>query len=144
MKRRHFIKNSCTACVGSMIGISALSLLESCASGKIVKQDPNSADKNIIVVDKTAFAENEKYIIVRPINLKYDILLYKNSETQYTALYLQCTHYDNPVFANKKELFCPTHGSKFNFDGQVIQDPANTPLKKFNTSITEKQIKINL
>ncbi len=141
MQRRKFLKTSCTVCVGTLAGITAISLLESCATGKIVKSEISN---DTITIALSEFEQGKSYIIVRNSNLTYDILLNKINETSYKALLMQCTHYDNPVFANSKEIFCPSHGSKFDFNGNVKQEPATTSLKTYKTELKDQIITIFL
>lgn len=128
-------------CIGAMAGISALTLLESCASGKILKLEPQN---NVLTVLKSEFTAEQNIVMLRTNQLNFDVLLYKKSETEYSALLMQCTHYDNPVFANKKEIFCPSHGSTFTFEGKVLKEPATQNLKTYKTQIDHNSIKINL
>ena len=141
MERRDFIRKSCTLCLGAMAGISVLTLAESCASGKIVKRE---AQDNKITVAVTDFGPEDPFIIVRAQSLSFDILLHRNQDDSYNALYMQCTHYDNPVYANKKEIFCPSHGSKFDFNGHVTKEPATRNLKQFRTEKNNQDIIIYL
>ncbi|MBI4943117.1 MAG: Rieske (2Fe-2S) protein [Actinobacteria bacterium] len=45
-----------------------------------------------------------------------------------TAVSAVCTHQGTTVAAASGELDCPSHGSKFGFDGAVKNGPATTPL----------------
>lgn len=141
MERRDFIRKGCVFCAGAIAGISLLTLAESCATGKIVKKE---AHDNKITVAVTDFAPEESFVIVRAQSLSYDILLHRNQDDSYNALYMQCTHYDNPVYANKKEIFCPSHGSKFDFNGNVTKEPATRNLKQFRTEKNNQDIIIYL
>lgn len=141
MERREFIKGGCKACMAVMAGVSIASFLESCATGRIVKTEIKD---NRIIVLKSEFIPENKFVMVRASTLSYDIMLYKVSETQYNALLMQCTHYDNPVYANNREIFCPSHGSKFDFNGKVTQEPATTNLKSYKTEIGNDAITIIL
>ncbi len=128
-------------CVGVIAGISALSLLESCASAKIIKKE--ILDEKISV-STSDFEAGKSYIIIRNNNLSFDILLNKNTDNSYKALLMQCTHYDNPVYASNKEIFCPSHGSTFDFNGNVKKEPATLPLKSYRTELLENTITIHL
>jgi len=141
MERRGFIKQSCTVCMGLMAGVSIVTLMDACATGKIVKSE---ALDNKISVNISEFKPEQSFIIVRASSLNFDILLHKDSDTAYTALLMQCTHYDNPVFANNKEIFCPSHGSKFDFSGKVLKEPATQNLKHYKTELNTSIITIFL
>ena len=45
-----------------------------------------------------------------------------------TAVSAVCTHQGTTVAAASGELDCPSHGSKFGFDGAVKNGPATSPL----------------
>ena len=141
MERRHFIKQSCTVCMGLMAGVSVITLMDACATGKIVKSE---AVNNQISVNVSEFKPEQSFVLVRASTLNFDILLHKDSDTSYTALLMQCTHYDNPVFANNKEIFCPSHGSKFDFSGKVLKEPATQNLKTYKTELNNSVITINI
>ncbi len=60
--------------------------------------------------------------------------VYKKSDTETTAVSPVCTHMGCEVQWNNtdKTWDCPCHGSRFNVDGSVKQDPATKPLSKLN------------
>lgn len=140
MKRRSFIKQSCLSCAGLLAGGTILSLMESCSPMPAFNV-PNKTMS--IEVPKTKFIEN-KTLIVRTPWLSNDILLVKKSETEYTALYMKCSHEDQILSATESGLYCSAHGSVFDLDGNVKKEPATNPLRKFKTEITDNQIIINL
>ncbi len=125
--------------MGVMAGVSIITLMDACATGKIVKVE---AVNNQLSVNVSDFKPEQSFVLVRASSLNYDILLHKDSDTAYTALLMQCTHYDNPVFANNKEIFCPSHGSKFDFSGKVLKEPATQNLKQYKTDINNGIITI--
>ena len=141
MKRRSFIKHSCMVCAGMAAGASVLTLFEGCATAKILKV--NVVNK-VINVDATLCNELQKTLVLRTDDLEYDVLLYYLSNANYSAVLLKCTHYDNPVFVNNKEVFCPSHGSKFDYTGKVLTEPATQALKTFKVNLDNQTIKINI
>lgn len=135
--RRNFIKNTCIACTGAAFGAS---VLQSCSSIKTV----NSAiANNMMTVLKTEFA-TVTTMKVRNLQLPYDILLVKENETNYYALYMQCTHEDNAVYTDGSKINCPSHSSQFDMKGEVLEGPAIRALKRFRTEQTETNINIYL
>lgn len=141
MQRREFIKTSCINCA-AIIGVSSLAtLLNSCASLPIIKTD--SKEKTILI-PQLSFQENQNLLIVKNSNLEFDILLVKKKDNNYNALYMQCSHQSQPLTANKSGLFCASHGSSFDLEGNVIVQPATQPLRKFKTEIENNNIKIYL
>ena len=74
----------------------------------------------------------------------YNIGLKKENDGTYTALLLRCTHADNQLIPAGNGFKCTLHGSTFNSEGQVTQGPAERPLKRYQTEITNDSITIHL
>ncbi|MCX6186088.1 MAG: Rieske 2Fe-2S domain-containing protein [Bacteroidetes bacterium] len=138
MERRSFIKKSCITCGGIMALGTSFSFLESCASMPVFKA--SESDRIISVpIDKFLISNT---VLVRTAWLSYDVLLVKKSEEIFNAIYLKCSHQDNILSATKTGLFCTTHGSIFDLDGNAMKEPAIDPLKKFKTVINNNTIDI--
>lgn len=131
------MKDSCIACASGTLLSFAFS---SCSSLPVFKTD---LAKQTVDVPLSQFAESN-LVVVRDMQTPYDILLVKKSETDYNAIYMKCSHRENPVSATKTGLYCPEHGSTFDLDGNVTKEPAPAPLKKFKTVIKESIITIDL
>ena len=128
-------------CAGMAAGVSVLTLFEGCATAKILKV---TVFNKVINVDASLCNELQKTLVLRTDDLEYDVLLYYVSNANYSAVLLKCTHYDNPVFVNNKEVFCPSHGSKFDYTGKVLTEPATQSLKAFKTSFVNNTISIQI
>ncbi len=143
MNRREFAKQSCVLCFGAMLGAVAL---ESCASIPAVTIKEK---KSIIEVSPTSFAESS-LLRVKTMFLDYDILLVKDAnsakdESQvYHAVYLRCSHQDQPLSVMSDGLVCNSHGSRFSFQGAVQKEPAIQPLTKFKTELKNGSIIIHI
>ena len=81
-------------------------LLDSCASTQVINASPENGS---IRVDLASFTNDTKALIVRAKQMEYDILLLKN-ENNYKAIYLQCTHQNNPVQYTSGGIVCNVHG----------------------------------
>lgn len=138
--RREFLKDTCTACLGTAFLGFTFSQLTSCSSLPIYK---TNLSQKTVQVPLTKFAEST-LVIVRDMQVAYDILLVKKSATEYSAVYMKCSHQENPVTATKSGLFCSAHGSTFDLDGNVTKEPALSPLKKFKTTLQDDQLIIDL
>lgn len=57
------------------------------------------------------------------------VALLRDAETVY-ALDLVCTHLGCTVTVTSDGLSCPCHGSRFDRQGQVLQGPADRPLRR--------------
>jgi Rieske Fe-S protein len=145
MDRRAFIKNSCTACL-SLTVLS--SLVSSCTPTRYIT---GTVGKDGLTISKDDFAIKQKggtayssFIIVRNEALKYPICVYRSSDSEYTALWMQCTHQGTELQASGDKLQCPAHGSEFNNMGQVTNGPANRALKTFPVTVTGNELFIDL
>ncbi len=138
--RREFLRDTCTACLGTAFLGFTFSQLTSCSSLPVFKT--NLSGKTVSV-PFTSFAES-KLVVVRDMQVAYDILVVKKSDSDYNAIYMKCSHQENPVTATETGLFCSAHGSRFDLDGSVLKEPALQPLKKFRTEVGAESLLIDL
>ncbi len=138
--RREFIKDTCNACLGtSFLGLT-LSQLSGCASLPVYK---TNLRQQTVEVPLASFSESN-LVVVRDMQTPFDILVVKKPEGKFTAIYMKCSHRENPVSATKTGLYCAEHGSTFDLEGNVTKEPALEPLKKFKTHVTDNAITIDL
>ncbi len=145
MNRRDFIKNSCTACLSVTV---LSSLASSCTS---IRYTGGKLGKDGITLNKAEFKIKQKgsiayssFIIVRNDALKYPICVYRYNDTEYTALWMKCTHQGAELQALGDVLHCPAHGSEFNNKGQVINGPADSNLRAFPVAVNNDELFIDL
>lgn len=137
MLRRDFIRTSCTGCA-SILGAGVLmSLLNACAP--LPALSTTAVDKTI-TVPVSSFKEGQNLLLVKNQGTEFDILLVKKKDNTYNALYMQCTHQSQPLSASKSGLFCPSHGSAFDLEGNVTMQPATQALRKFKTETNTNSI----
>ena len=77
--------------------------------------------------------------------VKDNIIIARTSAGAYVALTSICSHQQyNPIaFESANNRFhCPNHGSNFGTDGSVINGPALTALKKYNTTLTGTSLRV--
>lgn len=145
MDRRTFLKNSCSAC----LSLTVLATLGgSCTPTRYIS---GTLNKDGITVSKDDFQIKQKggtayssFIIVRNDALKYPICVYRNSDSEYTALWMRCTHQGTELQASGDKLQCPAHGSEFSRTGQVTNGPASTNLKTFPVTVNGSDLFIDL
>jgi Rieske Fe-S protein len=145
MNRRNFIRQSCIACI---TGIAASELLQACTVTKytagIIKNDYMLVPGADFLIDKNKPGEYRKYIVVQNELLKSPICIYRFSDVEYEALWLQCTHQGAELQVLGDKLQCPAHGSEFSNRGIVQNGPANKSLRKFPVTVEGNQLKISL
>ena len=145
MDRRDFMRSCGYACLS---GMAVTTILQSCATTKIVS---GSIEQSELVVDLADFEQVKKkqssfrkYLIVRNDSLQFPLGIYRFSETEYTALYLKCTHQGAELQVFGDKIQCPAHGSEFSNRGVVESGPATEKLREFAVRIDNKQLKISL
>ena len=145
MERREFIKNSCAACLP---GIVLAGMLSSCRSTRYIS---GALGKDGLIIDTAEFITKRKdktvyrsFVIVRNESLQYPVCVYRNSDNEYTALWMQCTHQGAELQASGDRLQCPAHGSEFTNGGKVSNGPADKNLRSFPVSVSDNQIFIDL
>jgi len=77
--------------------------------------------------------------------VKDNIIIARTSSGVYVAVTSICTHQQyNPIsFESSANRFhCPNHGSNFSTDGSVINGPALSALKKYNTQLTGTSLRV--
>jgi Rieske Fe-S protein len=142
MNRKEFILKSCSAC----IGVSALTFLSSCAATKFAS---GKLTKDGILIDTKEFALKEKdkyrlYIVVRNDSLLFPICVYRFTETDYSAVWMQCAHQGAELNVAGDYLQCPAHGSEYDNRGRVTNGPADRDLQTFPVAINNNQLFIDL
>lgn len=145
MDRRDFMRSCGYACLS---GIAIATIVQSCTTSKMVS---GTIDQSGLVIDLADFEQVKKnqssfrkYIIVRNDALQFPLVIYRFSETEYTALYLKCTHQGAELQVFGDKIQCPAHGSEFSNRGVVESGPAGDKLREFPVRIDNKQLKISL
>jgi Rieske Fe-S protein len=145
MNRKNFIKKCSFACIS---GAAFAAVMQSCTTTKMTNGNISGDDLIVPISDFETKAGNEKhfkkYVVIQNDILKYPICVYRHTATEYSALWMQCTHQgaELQVFGNK--LQCPAHGSEFDNKGKVQNGPADNKLKTFPITIEQNYLKISL
>lgn len=72
------------------------------------------------------------------------ILVVRKQDKNYKAFLLKCTHKGADLELIDGLLVCPSHGSKFDLEGNVKNIPASKPLRSFPVSERGKNIVVQL
>lgn len=145
MNRKDFIKTCGYTCLG-IAGISLL--MESCTPTKyitvsIVNKQLSIAKKEFIEI-KDSKEKTLRHLIIRTKDIDFPIVLYRFSETEYSALLLKCSHQNSELNVNGDLLTCNAHGSEFDNKGEIVQGPADAPLTSYKTTNDLQNIYIHL
>ncbi len=112
-------------------------------SGKLGK-DGLTVSKDEFKIQQKGGTAYSSFIIVRNESLQYPICIYRLSDQEYTALWMQCTHQGAELQASGDVLQCPAHGSEFNNKGQVTNGPASAHLRTFPVKVNANDLFIDL
>ena len=142
LTRREFISKGCLACAGA-----SLLSLSGCAAHYI----SGTMEANGISILKSEFdqtkngrASHRTFLLIQHEQLEFPIYLYRFSETEYSALWMACTHQGAELQASGDYLHCPSYGSEFNNHGIVSGGPAEKNLRSFPVTVLSNRIVIDL
>jgi Rieske Fe-S protein len=145
MNRREFVTQTCVACLGS--GLLS-TVITACQSTHYVT---GALESKGITVLKSEFIEVKKdqtlmrsFIIVHHETLEVPIYLYRINDTEYSALWMKCTHQGSELHAAGDHLYCTSHGSEFDKKGNVSQGPAEKNLRSFTVTAFNDKLLIEL
>lgn len=143
MNRKEFIIKSCTTCIGATV---LSNILSSCTATKFAN---GKLTRNGIIMDPKEFSLNEEgkyrlYVIVRNESLLFPICVYRFSDNDYTAIWMQCAHQGAELNVAGDYLQCPAHGSEYDNRGKVTNGPADRDLRTFPVRIDNNQLFIDL
>jgi Rieske Fe-S protein len=131
MERRSFIKQSGQACAAVLVLGSISAINTSCSSAPLYR---GTIENKMVKVPLASFAESTK-VKIRLATESFDWLCIKRPDNTFYTLELKCTHQDQPLSASSEQLFCASHGSRFDMEGNVMQEPALHPLRRFKTEL---------
>jgi Rieske Fe-S protein len=143
MLRRGFLKGACRICLLGSAG-AALTDLIACSPAAGNTLHKPEVINNTIEVPANIFNSKILQVVVSPKNYPYEIAVQKTPDGNYTALLLQCTHYENQLMPAGKGFACNVHGSRFNGEGRVLKGPATAPLKQLTITKTGNNLIIQL
>jgi Rieske Fe-S protein len=73
------------------------------------------------------------------------LLVARTAQDAFTALDGTCTHQLCTVSGFASQTYvCPCHGSRFDFNGQVLVGPAPVALRQYRTQFANDQLTISL
>jgi cytochrome b6-f complex iron-sulfur subunit len=145
MQRKEFLQNICYATVGLTSGSIAL------GGCKGVHYAKAGIDGKILTVAHEEFwelkGEKKKHrstVLIQQEATGFPIALFKLSDQQFYAVLLRCTHQSCALDVAGSIYTCPCHGSEFSTTGEVLEGPADQPLKTYKTHSDAKYIYVHL
>ncbi|MFT4600052.1 MAG: cytochrome b6-f complex iron-sulfur subunit [Arenicella sp.] len=145
MERRKFIKQCCTAVVGTtLIGAS----LSSCESVKYVLPNKTAEQLSIpvssFIIEGNKKDKLRKYVLINMGDNETPICVYRIPDNKYVSSLMSCTHQGCELNMAAGFYTCPCHGSEFSAEGKVLTGPADRDLKTFKTELKNEEIIIYL
>lgn len=125
-----------------------LSLLGIGATGVFVASCLSACKKeNNTIIDFTLDLSNSSNAVLTNNGgylISQGVIVAKTSAGEYIAVSAACTHQGTNVqFQSSNNRFhCPAHGANFNTTGSVQNGPANSPLTKYNTSLSGNLLRV--
>ena len=126
----------------SQVGIGAAALLVPFCGGLAgCSKDSASAPANVdftVDVSQGALATNGGSLSTN------GIVIARTTTGSFLAVSAACTHEGVTVKYNStgNNFSCPRHGAKFDSNGAVTQGPANSNLRKYNTSLNGTTLRV--
>lgn len=145
MDRKDFLKNCGMTCLGFA---SVPLIFQGCGLSKSLT---GKIDQSDLIVSLSDFQTNtgeqihyKKYIVVNNEEIKFPICIFRETSTNYTAIWLQCSHQGAELQVFGDKLQCPAHGSEFNREGIVTNGPASNNLRTFPVTVAKNELRISL
>jgi cytochrome b6-f complex iron-sulfur subunit len=133
MERKEFL-----AMLGASAGLAVLGCLGACK--KESTASPQSVNFTLDLSDpaNSVLTQNGGYLV------RDGVIVAKTSGGEYIAVAAACTHQGTTLQyqGSSSRFFCPNHGSTFSNSGAVINGPATSSLKKYNTSLNGNSLRI--
>ncbi len=134
MRRKEFINR----CMMLTAGCISVDVLTGCTSLPIVS---HTREGSTAIVNKSSF-ENKEYVLIEVDELPAPIFISRQSEEEYAAVLLKCTHRGCQVQPAGEIMECPCHGSRYSRTGSVIRGPAPKDLVQYPTEVTVDSIRV--
>lgn len=133
MERDKFLK---------LIGTGALAVCTGCGLESCSKDDP--APANVDFTLDISVSPNTALQTPGGSLSKNGVIVARISTTEFAALSQACTHEGTAVGyqPTQQNFLCPNHGSIFGKGGGVLNGPATTALRKYNTELNGNNLRV--
>ena len=132
--RRHFLQHAALTAAGAVAGLAALTAQadDMPEVEKVGPQDKADGDDLVLrLKDHPALAKVGGFTTLETAAGK--IVVARAGEDHFAACAAVCPHKGGPIDwdPDKKDFFCPWHGSRFAADGTVTHGPARVGIKSY-------------
>jgi Rieske Fe-S protein len=129
--RRRFVElGACAAAGATLLPIAG------CASLATVRLRPSDGVLTLAVRNYPELDRPGGRLKVAAEGSAQPILVFSDDEAGFIALSSECTHLKCTVDLEGERVVCPCHGSTFDRRGQVLVGPAERPLDRYQTRLT--------
>lgn len=143
MERRNFLKTCCYTLAGGALLSAGL---QSCGTTHYATVIKSGDDLKIA---KSEFWEmrndkkvNRSFVLLAETDEGFPICVQKIDGDKYIASLMKCTHRGCELNVGGGIYTCPCHGSEFSLSGKVLEGPADTDLKTYETKTDDEYIYI--
>ncbi len=145
MNRREFIGRGCGACLGAVaLGTGLAGCAATRYAATTLTRDGIQLSLQEFLIQGGAQPAYRPFVVVRHEALRFPICVFRFSDTEYAALWMQCAHQGAELQATDAALQCPAHGSEFDRRGQVTNGPAASPLRSFPVTVSARELFLDL
>jgi cytochrome b6-f complex iron-sulfur subunit len=141
MDRKEFFSKVGFGAAAALLPACIAGIASSCSSDNSTSPSQAPAPSGVdflLDVSTGSLATNGGFLVTKGI-----VVARTNSGT-YIAVSASCTHEGTNVNYNASgnNFICPNHGAQFSSTGTVTQGPANSNLKKYNTTLTGNSLRV--
>jgi len=119
----------------------AAGVVAGCATASVYRVVPANGRVLIDPRGYSELAQSGGMVQLRVSGMEDPVILVRQ-EDRYQAFSAVCTHLRCYVRPSKHFMLCPCHGSTFGLDGKALRGPAEQPLKRYRTEVSDYGIEI--
>lgn len=139
LARRAFLQRMGRASAGALCGV-AVPALASCGGARYATA---ARTGGALRVEEAAFGPDDAVLVENPLDAR-PIFLWRAGDGTYVAVSTRCAHRGCQVRRQGPRLACPCHGSEYELDGDLLEGPADRPLRRFPTRVRDGAVVIVL
>lgn len=130
--RRRFVELGAGA-----VAAAGVAQFSGCASLATVRVEPRDGVVHLAVRNYPQLDRAGGQLKVAPVGSIRPIFVIARDNGEYLALSSVCTHLECTVELESRRIVCPCHGSTYDREGNVLLGPAERPLDRYETRLTD-------